>query len=206
MHLAPSQHLLSNLAAALPHVSGSPGPGVLRRLRQPSGRSADDVLNPSRARWPRTRTGRPKGLPMFTCCSLVEGGTRLSACGLTSTYSVVIRCWPHHGIVTPPRSSPPTDNRPQMAHRARPRSIGFETVVRQDRYSHRFLAYTSSTTLAAPTPSDSADASRLCQGCSHPSRASPQVRLPPASNPCHGRESGEGLSPPLEQQAPHGAR
>jgi fermentation-respiration switch protein FrsA (DUF1100 family) len=33
-----------------------------------------------------------------------------------------------------------------------------------------------------------------------------RLRLPPASPPCCDRASGEGLSPPLESSAPHGAR
>jgi hypothetical protein len=56
-----------------------------------------------------------------------------------------------------------------------------------------------STTLTGPTPSGSADAPRLCQGCSHPPRHLPDQAAPSYAEPLR-RPDGDGLSPPLEQQ------
>ena len=60
-------------------------------------------------------------------------------------------------------------------------------------------------TLAAPTPSDSADATRLCQGCSHPPRRLPGQAAPSFNIPATAGTSAVVFSPPLKQQAPHGA-
>ena len=70
---------------------------------------------------------------MFTRCSLDEGGTRLSACGPDGGYSVVVHRRPHPGGVN---STPEQSARfalQQAAHRARPISVRFEAVIRQDR-------------------------------------------------------------------------
>jgi SRSO17 transposase len=62
-----------------------------------------------------------------------------------------------------------------------------------------------SVTLAGPEPSGSAGPSRLCQGCSHPPRHHPGRAA--LSFPDLLRQArGEGLPPPLESTAPHGAR
>src|SRR5665648_208486 len=112
-------------------------------------------------------TGSPRSLPMFTCCSLAEGGTRLSACGLIDGYSVVIRRRPHPGAVTPHPSSPPANTaaggspRPPQIRQVRGGSTSRQVITPVPR------VYLFGT-LAAPTPSDGADVTRLCQGCSRP--------------------------------------
>ena len=59
-------------------------------------RSVDDA--PSRHTVLAARLGgRRESLPMFTCCSLTEGGIRLSACGHVDDYSVVHHRRPHPG-------------------------------------------------------------------------------------------------------------
>jgi hypothetical protein len=61
-----------------------------------------------------------------------------------------------------------------------------------------------SATLAGPAPSGGAGTSRLCQGCSRPPRHHPdQAAL--SFTALLRQDGGEGLSPPLEQTAPHGA-
>jgi len=50
------------------------------------------TTHPAPDRADGTACGQARNLPMFTCCSLAEGGTRLSACGPVDAYSVVI----HH--------------------------------------------------------------------------------------------------------------
>jgi len=60
-------------------------------------------------------------------------------------------------------------------------------------------------TLAEPTPSGRTGMSRLCQGCSHRSRHLPRS----AALSCTAllrQDDDEGLPPPFELSAPHGAR
>jgi hypothetical protein len=61
-----------------------------------------------------------------------------------------------------------------------------------------------SATLATPASSGSADTSWLCRAACHPSRHLPEQADPSFTAPLR-RDGGEGLSPPLNQQAPHGA-
>jgi len=49
--------------------------------------------------WRHGAVGRPRGLPMFTCCSLTEGGIRLSACGHVDDYSAVLCRRPRPRVV-----------------------------------------------------------------------------------------------------------
>lgn len=70
---------------------------------------------------------------MFTCCSLTEGGTRLSACG---TRRQLLRSPSppaplEEGDSFPGRSACPSLR--QAAVHTRPISAGLEAVVRQDR-------------------------------------------------------------------------
>jgi hypothetical protein len=60
-------------------------------------------------------------------------------------------------------------------------------------------------TLAAPTHSDGADATRLCQGCSRPPGRLPGQAALSFTAPRYGSGRDGGLSPPSEQQAAHGA-
>src|SRR3954469_15097315 len=53
------QFLHCELAAALGHVTGFPGLGLLRRLRPTTRRSADGAPSPLRPGW--SETGRPRG-------------------------------------------------------------------------------------------------------------------------------------------------
>ena len=62
-----------------------------------------------------------------------------------------------------------------------------------------------SATLAEPIPSGSTGASRLCQGCSHPPRHLPG-RAALNFTALLRQDDDEGLPPPFELSAPHGAR
>src|SRR5699024_1300574 len=124
MPLASSQHLLSILAAALPDVTGSPGLAVLRRLRQSLNRSAGDApSHPPRAGC-TIGDGRSKDLPVFTCCSLTEGGTRLSACGthrrLLRSHSPPTRM----GHASPIPHGPPTHHSSRWPTAPAPHPLG----------------------------------------------------------------------------------
>jgi hypothetical protein len=68
----------------------------------------------------------------------------------------------------------------------------------------RDLTYSSRSTLAGPTPSGSADAPRLCRGCSHPHRHLPG-QAAPSFRGLPRQPTGAGISPPLNSSA-SGAR
>jgi hypothetical protein len=72
----------------------------------------------------------------------------------------------------------------------------FHDWTRED---HQFLTYSSRSMLTGPTPSGSADAPRLCRGCSHPHRHLP-ARAAPSFHRLLRQPTGAGLSPPLKQQ------
>src|SRR5450755_1478192 len=87
---------------------------------------------------------------------------------------------------------------------SRPVSIRFEPSATLRGVRQRFLAYTFSSLLAGPRPSDDADPSRRCQGrFRRPARSRVQAAL---SFTGQLRLTGGGvLSPPLDRVAPRGA-
>jgi hypothetical protein len=90
-------------------------------------------------------------------------------------------------------------NEDSETRRARPRSARFESVSRLKDVTTPVPRVLLSVTLAEPAPSGSTGTSRLCQGCSHPPRHHPdQAAL--SFTALLRQDSGEGLSPPLEQQ------
>ena len=98
--------------------------------------------------------------------------------------------------------------KPELACRllqhARPRSARFEPVPFVKDVMTPVPRVLLSATLAGPAPSGGAGTPRLCQGCSRPPRHHPdQAALSFTALLRQG--GGEGLSPPLEQTAPHGA-
>ena len=121
--------LLSILAAALPHVHGlSPARSTTAAPPASSPITGRRSQPHPHAKHARART-RGQDLPVFTCCPLPAGGTRLSACGPRQRLPrSTIDHQPHQEAVTPPLSSPRTTYPHQgIRHttvRARP-SIGF---------------------------------------------------------------------------------
>ena len=94
-----SLHLFSIPLPPFAHVTGSPGLGLLRRLRptpEPIGRRC---AQPD-ARAGRDGPGRPGVVPVFTCRSLDGGGTRLGPCDIAVAT-------PQH-VTTASPSVPPT--------------------------------------------------------------------------------------------------
>lgn len=73
-------------------------------------------------------------------------------------------------------------------HRARPKSARLESVSRLKDVTTPVPRVLLSITLAGPTPSGSADMSRLCQGCSHPHRHHP-AGLPSATSTCCDKQT-----------------
>ena len=88
--------------------------------------------------------------------------------------------------------------------RVRPRSARFEPVSKLKDVTTPVPRVLLSATLADPPHLAVLDTSRLCQGCSRPPRHHPdQAAL--SYTALLRQDGGEGLSPPLEPTAPHGA-
>jgi hypothetical protein len=177
--------------------TGFPRLGVLRRLRPAPDRSAVGAPSPAH---PQDAGGQGKirNGSRVHCGSLNGGGARLCPCGIAASTpqpfpaaSLAAHAH-HHG------SSPPS-HRTTGARRFQPRSTRFELAPDQGGVTRRFLAYSS--------PSRLPDPDHLAV-LTHPGvvRAAPtlpgttRLRLPPAPPSCCDRNSGEGLSPPLEPQ------
>ena len=151
------------------------------------------------AAWPR---GRPGTVPVFTCRSLDGGGTRLGPCDIAVAT-------PQHATTASPQSgrhvgsSPPPRRGRRVRVASGPDPPGSSRCV-IDRRRTSVSRVCLSATLATPAPSGSTGTPWLCQGCSHPPRHLPgQAALSFAV--LLRQNHGPGLSPQLDQQAPHGA-
>jgi len=193
LHLHPT-------AVALPHVTGFPGLGVLRRLRP-----ARRVQLTVRLSQPGAQAARSVGADTrrFPCSLLLPRSRRSPALPQRSRHDYAADL--HHGL--PGRGF----HRPRKFPASLGRDAPHPAQICQIRAGIALRGVTTpvprvllSITLTGPTPSGSADAPRLCQGCSHPPRHLPDQAAPSSIEPLR-RPDGDGLSPPLEQQ-PHGAR
>jgi hypothetical protein len=177
--------------------SGSPRPGVLRRLRPAPDRSAVGAPGPTHPPAAGAQ-GKIQNGSRVHCGSLNEGGARLCPCGLAAGTpqpfpAASLAAHAHHHGSSLPRS------RAAGARRIQPRSARFELAPHQGDVTRRFLTYSS--------PSRTPDPNHLAV-LARPGfvRAAPTLpgttrfRLPPASPPCCDRISGEGFSPPLDPQ------
>jgi len=105
------------------------------------------------------------------------------------------------GLVKEPSRKVPAGLQPGGTHRARPVSTRIEPVYEMKDVTTPVPRVLLSATLTGPAPSGSTKTSRLCQGCSRPPRHHPdQAAL--SYTALLRQDSGEGLSPPLEQQRP----
>ena len=182
-------------AASLRHVAGSPGLGLLRRLRPVPAPSADDCACPPARGRGRATPGRfPRSLPF---------GRR--------DRRPAFPLQPRHDVRRSPSAAAP---RPAMSTGRRSRREILESRAhRCPAHIHRVgagselegvpsLVHCSlrrSVLLAAPAPSGSADPSRRCRGCSHPH---PQLRdqaAPSFTRPL--RQPGGGVSHPARSNS-----
>jgi hypothetical protein len=189
-------------AAALGHVAGFPGLGLLRRLRPVPDRSAVGAPSPS-IHAGSAVAGEIRNGSRVHCGSLDEGGARLCPSGIATSTPQTFLVASRAAFVYPPRSSPARHER-AGAHRVRPRSTRFEPVSLWKDVTTPVPRVLLSIPLAGPAPSGGTDTSRLCQGRSHPPRHHPG-RAALSSADLLRQDNGEGLSPPLEPTAPHGA-
>jgi hypothetical protein len=177
--------------------AGSPRLGVLRRLRPTPDRSAVGAPSPTHPPDAGAQ-GKIRDGSRVHCGSLDEGGARLCPCGIAASTpqpfpAASLAAHAHRRGSSPPRP------RRTGARRFQPTSTRFELAPDQGAVTRRFLAYSS--------PSRSPDPDHLAV-LARPGfvRAAPtlpgttRLRLPPAPPSCCDRNSGEGLSPPLEPQ------
>jgi hypothetical protein len=166
--------------------TGSPRLEVLRRLRPVSGRSVDDGPSPTTVLEARHRA-TTQTVPTFTVIrSTKEEPNSVPAASPRLPRST--SPWPPEPTPTSrPRSSLFQHNR-TGAHRAQPISARFEPVYLSKDVLTLVPRVLHFVTLAEPTPPGSIGASRLCRGCSHPSRqlpgpAAPSFTVPAATGP-----------------------
>ena len=193
---------LLETTAVLRHVTGSPGLGLLRRLRPVPDRSADGVPNP----WPRWRR-RPEADQGRFPCSLIDRSTEEAPDSAPATSPWLPRstfttaspsAHRHSGEFPAPLNegggcaSPPAQIR-QVRAGASLRGV-----------ERRFLAYAFPP--RSPHPRRLAVPTRhgFVGAACHPSRHLPRPAAP-SFTALLRQDGGEGLSPPLNQQAPHGA-
>jgi len=160
--------LPAHIAAALRHATGSPGLGLLRRLRPVPARSAGSGPSPAPPNRTRGRAGRDRDgsrvhlLPINELgAQLYPGGPRDYAADLHPELSR-----PMASVVT---GGPIETVGPRTA--PRPRSTRFEPVPVNEAsplVSHVHLLVS----LAGPAPSGGTGTFRLCQGRFHPHRHS----------------------------------
>ena len=196
-------------AAALRHVTGSPGLGLLRRLRPVPTRSVDGGPSPTGHAGMRDRSGKSRDGSRVHCDSLDEGGARLCPCGLataTPQHFTVASDRTTHGSVRSSPTPPAQIGRHSGAgaRRSRPTSarFGAGSVLRD--FVTPVPRVLLSVTLAGPAPSGSASTPRRCQDCSRPPRHLPDQAVL-SFTALLRQDGGGGLSPPLESTAPHGA-
>jgi hypothetical protein len=159
-------------AAALPHATGFPRLGVLRRLHPVPDRSAVGGPGPS-VRAGCAAAGRTGTVPVFTAIRSTEEEPD----SVPAASPRLPRSTPPWSPGQPPKNSPGVPCARAGAHRSRPISARFEPVqpLRDVNAGSRVLL---SVTLAGPAPSGSAGTSRLCQGCSRPPRHHPDQAAP----------------------------
>jgi hypothetical protein len=117
---------LPGTAAALRHVTGSPGPGLLRRLRPVPARSAGRWAQPTH-RTGCTAEGRTETVPALTRRSLDERGARPCPRGLHGHPPALHRGLPGRRRKTHQKVPRPKED--AKTHRTRPRSARFEPTA-----------------------------------------------------------------------------
>jgi hypothetical protein len=192
---------LLETAAALPRVPGFPRLGVLRRLRPARHVQRSVRLSRAAGRMPAAGDPRPGGSRVH-CRSLGGGGARLCPSGLATSTPQTFPVAYRRAVINAHRKFPPRHYRRDAPRPAQIRQVRAGGVC-EGRKAPVPLVLLSAT-LAGPAPSGSAGTSRLCQGCSRPPRHHPD-QAARSFTALLRQDGGEGLSPPLEQTAPHGA-
>ena len=141
---------------------------------------------------------------MFTDDSLDEGGAQLCPCGIATATPQHFTVASHTDIHMPAQKFPAEPKPDGCApHPAHIRQIGAGEPLRD--VQRWFLAYSSPS--RSPNPHHLAVLARpgfVRAAPTHPGTS--RDRLPPATTDLLRQDGGEGLSPPLNSSAPHGAR
>ncbi len=150
----------------------------------------------------RVRTGT---VPMFTAARSMKEEPCCYPCGIATAnpQHFTVASW--QSWIKPPESSPGADQLTRTGcapHPAHIHQIPGRSKLKGR--NHRFLSYSFSS--RSPDPHHLVVLARpgfVRAAPIHPGTS--RDRLPPAPPPCCDKVSGEGLSPPLAQAAPHGA-
>ena len=189
-------------------------PSRCDRLSRPrSTTAAPPRPDPIGRRWTQPQTAPPAAgirvrtgtVPMFTAARSMKEEPCCYPCGIATAnpQHFTVASW--QSWIKPPESSPGADQltcagcapHPAHIHQIPGRS-------RLKGRNHRFLSYSFSS--RSPDPHHLVVLARpgfVRAAPVHPGTS--RDRLPSAPPPCCDRVSGEGLSPPLAQTAPHGA-
>src|SRR5215472_1716067 len=188
-------------AAALPHVTGSPGPGVLRRLRPTgpfSGRRAYPRLTD---RTSAAREPAPGGSRVH-CDSLAGVGARLYPSGIATLAPQAFSVASRSGGRIPSRSSRRAAR--GRTHRTQPISARFELVSCLKDVTTPVSRVLLSVTLAGPAPSGSTGHVPALSGLLPPSPAPPGSGCPQLHQPAATSQRQRSLTS-TRTTAPHGA-
>jgi hypothetical protein len=141
---------------------------------------------------------------VFTDDSLDEGGAQLCPCGIATATPQHFTVASHTDIHMPAQKFPAEPKPDGCApHPAHIHQIGAGEPLRD--VQRWFLAYSSPS--RSPNPHHLAVLARpgfVRAAPTHPGTS--RDRLPPATTDLLRQDGGEGLSPPLNSSAPHGAR
>ncbi len=161
---------LLGTAAALRPVTGSPGLRLLRRLRPASTRSVDDEPSPA-IRAGCTVQGQDRDGSRVHCRFARRRRSPTLSLRHRHGYPAALHRGLPVNIHMPTPEFPAETSGGCAPHPAHIRQIGAGEPLRDvPTLVPLVLLFV---TLAEPTPSGSAGASRLCQGCSHPPRHLP---------------------------------
>jgi hypothetical protein len=169
-------------------------------LPRPDRQTVCPARSPARAE--RT-TGKTGEVPVFTDRSFVGVGVRLYPPRPRHGYAAVLHRGLPSGLEAAIRKLPALAQDEHAPQPAQIRQVRADVTL--GGFPHRFLSYTSPS--CSPDPHHLAVLTRpgFVGAACHPPRHLPD-RAAPSFTALLRQDGGEGLSPPLDQSAPHGAR
>jgi hypothetical protein len=167
-------------------------------------RTVRPTVGPARISAPDARPAAGPG--RFPCSLVIACRSRRPAIPRRHRhdYAAVL----HRGLARqrtrPPHKSPARADGRRAPHPAQIRQVRAGGNSLRG-FTHRFLSYTSPSCSPGTRPSDGPGPAPALSGLLPALPGTSRIRLPSASIPLLRQGIGAGLSPPLDQQAPHGA-